>query len=186
MRAARRPSPTCRPGSTRQRRLGWLVTTTRSASAKRFASRSHFDPTARPELEIDYLPPGGCSGASYCTANPNSTGNPAAISSTGSCSISVNFFTLIAQPVPNQSFLFFFGPSQIQIPFGNGFLCVGGGLTRIVPPMTASNNAAVRTLDLIGLGMTPGTQNFQCWFRDPMGGGSAYNTSDAIQVVFVP
>jgi hypothetical protein len=169
--------------------FGWLIRhddEVTMSTAKRFASRSHFDTTARPALEIDYTPPGGCTGANYCTANPNSTGNAAAISFTGSCSITVNSFTLISQPVPNQSFLFFFGPNQIQVPFGNGFLCVGGGLTRITPPMTASNNTATRTLDLVGLGMTPSTQNFQCWFRDPMGGGSFFNTSDAIQVVFVP
>ena len=31
-----------------------------------------------------------------------------------------------------------------------------------------------------------GTRNFQCWFRDPAAGGAAYNTSDGLEVVFVP
>ncbi len=168
--------------------FGWLIRhddEVAPATAKRFGSRTHFDSGSRPALEIDYLPP-PCTGANYCLANPNSTGNPATISISGSCSITINSFTLSAQPVPNQSFLFFFGPNQTQVPFGNGYLCVGGGLTRINPPMFASGNLATRVIDLVALGIAPGTQNFQCWYRDPMGGGAGYNTSDGIQVVFVP
>jgi hypothetical protein len=169
--------------------FGWLVRhddEVTAATAKRFATRENVDVTQRPSLEIIYEPPGSCAGTNYCLVNPNSTGNAAIISYSGSCSIAFNDFTLTAQPVPNQSFLFFFGPNQIQLPFGNGFLCVGGGLTRINPPMFASGNVATRSIDLVGLGLAPGTKNFQCWFRDPMGGGAAYNTSDAIQITLIP
>ena len=31
-----------------------------------------------------------------------------------------------------------------------------------------------------------GTANFQCWYRDPSGGGAAFNLSDAIEIVFTP
>ncbi len=169
--------------------FGWLLRhddEITAATAKRFATRENPDVSLRPSLEINYAPPGACVGTNYCLVNPNSTGNAAIISYTGSCSIAFNDFTLTAQPVPNQSFLFFFGPTQSQAPFGNGFLCASGGLTRVNPPMFASGNVATRAIDLIGLGAMPGTENFQCWFRDPMAGGAAFNTSDAIQVTLIP
>ena len=129
---------------------------------------------------------GTCDFENYCSVNANSTGGPALMSASGSNSISANSLTITAAPVPNQFFIFFFGPNQTEVPFGNGYLCVTGGLTRILPPMMASGNTATRLLDLIALGITPGTQQFQCWFRDPAGGGAAFNTSDAISISFVP
>jgi len=132
------------------------------------------------------LVPGGDLGVNYCTANPSSTGAPALMSAQGSTSVALNTLELTAEPVPNQPFIFFFGPNQIQVPFGNGFLCAGGGLTRILPPGAASGNRAVRSVDLPTWGIVPGTRNFQCWFRDPAGGGAAFNTSDGLSIVFVP
>jgi outer membrane protein assembly factor BamB len=122
----------------------------------------------------------------FCVSTVNSSGGAALLSGNGSPSIAENNLTLTATPVPNQTFIFFFGPNQIQIPFGNGWQCVGGGITRILPPATATGNKATRTLNLPGLGITPGTQNFQCWFRDPPAGGSFFNTSDGLKIQFVP
>ena len=56
------------------------------------------------------------------------------MSAAGSNSVMADDLRVIAEPVPNEPFLFFMGPNAIQAPFGNGFLCVGGGLTRILPP----------------------------------------------------
>jgi hypothetical protein len=69
----------------------------------------------------------------FCTSTVNSTGGAALLSGNGSPSIAENNLTLTAAPVPNQTFIFFFGPNQIQILFGNGWQCVGGGITRILP-----------------------------------------------------
>jgi len=164
--------------------FGWVlvhvneVTTT---TAKRYSSREGFSP---PELEIDFTPP-ACAVSNYCAVNPNSTGSPAIISFAGSCVAAVDDFTLMAGPVPDQPFLFFFGNSQIQVPFGNGFLCAGGGITRLNPPAFASGGTAVRHVDLPAWGLVAGThKNFQCWFRDPAGGGAAFNTSDGLDVTF--
>jgi hypothetical protein len=38
--------------------------------------------------------------------------------------------TLNAQPVPNQTGIFFHGANQTQVRFGTGFLCDSGNLKR--------------------------------------------------------
>jgi len=136
---------------------------------------------------IFFRDPGGdCPGvASYCASTPNSTGQAAEIGWSGSCVAADADFTLDAGPVPNEPFLFFFGDSQIQVPFGNGFLCVGGGITRLNPPAFASAGVAIRGVDLPAFGITLGTSaNFQCWFRDPAGGGAFSNTSNGLAFTF--
>ena len=118
------------------------------------------------------------SGESYCRANPNSTGSPAIISSIDNGD---GTMTVVAQPVPNQPGIFFHGGNRIELPFGNGFLCTGGGLVRLNPPVVASGNFAQRVVDITTL---DGERGFQYWFRDPAGGGAAFNTSDAVNYDF--
>lgn len=124
----------------------------------------------------------------YCTANFNSTGAPAKIftPACASASLSINDFSLLATPVPNGYFQFFYGTNQVQLPFGNGFLCASGSITRLGPATQATDHIATRTVDLpIEIGIA-GTVNFQCWFRDLAGGGAGFNTSDGISVTIVP
>jgi hypothetical protein len=170
--------------------FGWVIKHDDEATAttaKRYASRENIVAQVRPRLEIGFAPPGGCPTIPYCIANPNSTGVSARIYAVGDCSIAANNFTLISQPVPNQSAIFFLGNSQLQVPFGDGFLCAGGGVKRLLPPTTASANVVTKVVNLIGAGIVPSTKNIQCWYRDPMGaGGSGYNTPDGMQVTFVP
>jgi hypothetical protein len=124
--------------------------------------------------------------SSYCTVNPNSTGFPALMGASGSTDISDNNFTVTASQLPpNQFYIFFYGPNQIDIPFGNGRLCVGAPQTRLNPPqLSTGGGLASRVVNISGF--APGVQNFQCWFRDPPAGGAAYNTSDGLSVTFVP
>jgi hypothetical protein len=132
----------------------------------------------------------------YCAANANSSGQPATIGSQGSLSISANVFTLTAaSSALNQPGLFFYGGSQIQVVFGNGFRCVGAPLFRLNPPLSADGAGSVsRLLDFnappAGGGpgrILPGTTwNFQWWYRDPMGGGALFNLSDALEATFAP
>ncbi len=128
-------------------------------------------------------------GSSYCQANPNSTGQPAYITALGSTSLGDNDLTLRAEPVPNELFRFLFGPKAIQVPFGGGYLCVRNGIRPDLVPVpgeVAAGNLALSEFDLTGAGIVGGTQNFQCWYRDSAAGGSGFNTSDGIAILFVP
>jgi len=123
-------------------------------------------------------------GENVCIATPSSTGAPASMSAFGSDRARPgDALTLTAEPVPDQTGLFFFGPSERQIPFGLGYLCVGGGVTRVFPPVRASGRTV--SVAVLGSAFVPGeTTYFQYWFRDPAAGGAAFNTSDALRVTF--
>ncbi len=132
----------------------------------------------------------GCSLSNYCSSNPNSTGVPAVMSYFGTVVISNNDFGLFADMCPPQQFgVFFFGPSQSSTPFGNGLMCVAGGFTRFPPISTDFFGQALLPLDLNNLpnGETfdaGETVNFQFWYRDPMGGGAAFNLTDGLEATF--
>lgn len=147
-------------------------------------------------FDPDYVP----EWRTYCSTAPNSVGNGALISALGSQSIGANDFTVTASACPsNQTALFFYGPNRIQLPFGDGYLCVGAGgieLFRLNPPLTTDGAGAVaRLVDFStppagsGAGaILPGSEwNFQLWYRDPLGaGGSGHNLSDALTAWFLP
>ncbi len=126
----------------------------------------------------------------YCSANPNSTGAPADISASGSASSAAGDLALTSAPVPNQWSTFFHAMNRSQIPFGNGFLCATGDVVRGAV-VVATGSAATYTYDnsdakhslaaQVGL-----TRNFQHWFRDPMGGGAGFNTSNGISILILP
>ncbi len=128
-------------------------------------------------------------GAPYCIGAVNSTGQGAVIRAVGSAQVAQNDFTLFAERLPvGKSGLFLFGPMQVQNPFGNGFLCVGGGNVRI-PPVLVSGPGGDVTLSLdltqppaAGV-MVPGaTSNFQFWYRDPVVGGASFNLTNGLEV----
>jgi FG-GAP repeat len=136
--------------------------------------------------------------ANYCTAAPNSTGSGARMFASGSQSVSTNNFGLhVAGAPPGQFGLFFYGPYQAELPFGDGFFCVAGGtigLFRVSPPVLVGGGGSVGwNVDFtqppaVGGpgGIFPGsTWNFQFWYRDPGGpGGSSFNFSDALSGAF--
>jgi len=132
-------------------------------------------------------------GTNFCVATTNSTGAPAAIVGTGSLVVADNALTLAAGPVPNQPGLFFYGPTATQIPFGNGFRCIGSqgtvGIQRM-PVENAASGVLTHNADLTqsstpqGL-ITPGTTwYFQAWYRDPAAGGASFNLSDGLELSF--
>jgi hypothetical protein len=126
-------------------------------------------------------------GTPFCVGTENSTGAPALLTSFGSLSIAAADLMLVAAPVPNEPFVFFAGPNAIQVPFGDGFRCVGGSLTRLWPPALASGNVATRTIDPGAYGLIAATHHVQCWFRDPSGaGGSGFNLTSGMTVVLTP
>jgi choice-of-anchor B domain-containing protein len=132
----------------------------------------------------------GCSVSNYCLVNPNSSGFPALISYTGTLTIANNDFGLTADQCPSNQFgIFFYGPSQTETPFGNGFMCINGGVKRFPVTSTDVFGQASFTVDFTNLPagdqIDPGeTVNFQFWFRDPMGGGAAFNLTNGLEVQF--
>ena len=153
-------------------------------------------PNLKDALDVlDACPPG----VPNCTADANSTGQAAAIAYTGSTSVAANDLVLTIKDAPSgQPGLFYYGAGQVQVAFGNGFRCVsaaGTSLHRITPPIAVdSSGNAMQPLDYTQPPMnssngqvSPGaTWNWQFWFRDPMGGGAAFNLSDGLSATFCP
>lgn len=131
---------------------------------------------------------------SYCISAANSVGAGALLSATGSTSIAANDFTLtVSAAIPGNYGLFFYSAAQQQVPFGDGYLCVGPGVYRLGPPLASDGSGQAQrdvdfTLPPVGSGpgqVHPGsTWNFQYWYRDPAGAGSGFNLSDGLRVVF--
>ena len=136
---------------------------------------------------------GGCGIGQFCTSTPNSIGAAAFIYSAGSPSISNNDLTLQADFCPTgQNGIFFYGPGEQQVPFGNGFLCVTGPQQRLPIVNTGIFGIASYVLDNTAPPQASGqitagsSWSFQFWFRDPFGGGAGFNTSDGLTVSFCP
>ena len=129
-------------------------------------------------------------GTIYCISTINSTGAAAEIRASGSPSVSAGDLTLTASNVPNGFGIFFHGANQVQVGFGNGYLCAAGGLRRGQVLSATGNQAAyvydnsIRARDLSDFVGTD--RNFQYWFRDTMGGGAFHNTSNAITISILP
>ena len=136
----------------------------------------------------------------YCATSPNSATLGAIMDWSGSVNIADNNFNLVAMEAPaDKPGLFYYGSTEIQTPFGDGFRCVGQGATgtfRLYPFATTDAQGTVtRQLDFTappastGSGQILGgaTWKFQYWFRDPMGpGGNGFNLTDGLSVTFCP
>jgi len=132
-----------------------------------------------------------CTAVNFCQTSPNTVGAGAVMASAGSLSLSANNLVLIAYDAPpNASALYFYGPNETQVPFGNGFRCIGNPITRL----------SIIQLDPLGTGylpldftsgsltqITPGsTWSFQLWYRNPAAGGAGFNLSDGLRLRFCP
>jgi len=132
----------------------------------------------------------GCSAANFCTALPNSTGNPASILSSGDASFALDNFTLACLYLPATTVgLFFSGTSAVDpgVPFGNGLLCVGGTIVRH-GTVQVTDGVAIDGQSLTSseyTGVRPGDKRYyQFWYRNVAAGGVGSNTSDALAVTF--
>jgi len=132
-------------------------------------------------------------GTSYCPMTPNSVGPGAVMAATGSSSIAANNLVIgVTGATPNEPGVFYYGPNQIQVPFGEGNRCVGGTIVRLWPPSAADaggNNSRVidnSTAPNLGVVVDGASLNFQYWFRDPAGGPSGFNLSDGLDIAFTP
>lgn len=149
----------------------------------------------------DPSPPADCAcrAAVHCAGSPNSVGPGARIAHGGTTSVqAADLVLFVTGSIPDQFGLFFYGPERLQLPFGDGELCVGpgaAGLHRLLPPAPA--DAFGTASHAVELGQPPAawgpgailpgtTWSFQHWYRDPAAGGSGFNLSDALEVTFCP
>jgi hypothetical protein len=170
---------------------GWLV---QAAGTDRWEFRSSqwAQVAERPMLVVRLAactPP-----TSYCTSTPNSFSAGARISHLGGTSLAANDLRLLVDfAPPNRKGIFFVGGTAAQVPFGDGYRCVGGSVQRL-GPFIYSNfiGAFERAIDVNSAPfagtLAPGSARyFQLQFRDPAGpGGSGFNLSDGLRVVFCP
>lgn len=137
--------------------------------------------------------------SNYCIPEQNSSGTWCFMGWSGSTSVSSNDLVLEATGAPaNKVGLFFYGTGQVNVPVGDGRLCVGAnglGLFRLNPIVVTDNAGDVsKVVDLssapasAGDGeIVPGSHwNFQFWFRDPQGGPAGFNFSDGLEINFCP
>ncbi|MCP3919405.1 MAG: hypothetical protein GY711_28035 [bacterium] len=134
----------------------------------------------------------------------NSTGTGATLSASGSTSTAIDDLVLTASNLPADVFALLLAAqgAEMQLPLGDGNLCIGGPGLKIVRYLPATNSGPAGQVTL-GPGIValscsgplgdpevtcidPGeTWYFQTWYRDlggPCGGG--VNTSSALGVLF--
>ena len=135
----------------------------------------------------------------YCITSPNSVGAGSIIGWAGSTSIAANDATVFAEFAPPGQFgIFFYGEGESALPFGEGLLCVDGGsngLIRMDPPISIDAlGSAQLLLDYTqppmdagpGQVMVGDSRRWQFWYRDPAGGGAAFNLSDGVHTTYCP
>ncbi|MDP6520579.1 MAG: hypothetical protein QF599_00705 [Planctomycetota bacterium] len=135
-------------------------------------------------------------GQEFCSSTPNSSGQAAVMAASGSTGVAADDLVLEVSGIPNQMGIFFYGTARQNggagVPFGNGLLCVGGQIFRLLPPYLGSFQAASRALDIAHPPQASGqvtagsTWHFQAWYRDPLAGGASFDLSDGLTVVFTP
>lgn len=127
----------------------------------------------------------------YCSAGLNSTGQGALMGHEGTTSLAADDLVLTCSGVlPLAPGIFFYGTQPIQVPFGDGFRCVGGSIFRFHAQWADEFGVATRVVDYDnpinpdGRITAGSTWNFQFWYRDPSFGTAGFNLSDGLEVIF--
>jgi len=143
------------------------------------------------EAEI-WVPEAACGVTRHCTPSPNSTGAASTLRWFGPASVSTNAALLYADNLPaGMPGLFYFGTNAIEVPFGDGYRCAGGDVTRLNPALFASPQGDLaRPLDFNSSPLSSETAGdslvLQLWYRDTAAGASGFNLSDALTVILCP
>ena len=129
---------------------------------------------------------------SYCASAPNSASlSGASLSHTGTTSIAGNDLTLTCNDLPaGATGVFFYGFTPAEYPLGDGTLCISYpdlfriNVTQASPAGIASFGLDTGALAAAGR-IEPGSViQVQHWYRDTLAGGSGFNLSNAVQVLF--
>ena len=129
-------------------------------------------------------------GTSYCQANPNSTGSGALMAMfgpdhLGSGAVFLDDSVILsAGPVPDFTVgLFIYGQLEAQLPFGEGFLCITGQVSRLPATVARGFGGSVLNQGIVfeeHPEFAPGDWKVQAWYRDSAGGPSGFNLSDGL------
>ena len=108
-----------------------------------------------------------CTVDTYCVAKINSLGRFAAIGAANLPSVGAQGFSIhMADAVPGNTTIAFFGAASASVPFMNGTLCVAPAFTRLAPQVITSSGTASYaihvTTELTGI-----ARFYQFWYRDP-------------------
>jgi len=140
--------------------------------------------------------PTGCPsfGDDYCSSNPNSTGQAAALIAQGSAELGLDDLTLNVSSLPaGRPGYFLLSDVQANVPgFGGsqGVLCIGAPILRFSKDVLIAD-AAGEVSFAIDFANLPGgttiqvgeTWNFQLWYRD-LNPTSTSNTSNGLAIAF--
>jgi hypothetical protein len=131
--------------------------------------------------------------SSYCLTSLNSVGPGALMGWSGTTGLAASDLVLhVSGAPPAQVGLFIAGDGSAQVPFGDGWRCVGGGVERLLPPLvTAADGTGSFPVEFgappLATKYTAGeTGYFQFWYRDPAAGGAGFNLSNALQALLCP
>lgn len=127
-------------------------------------------------------------GQSFCLGTPNSSGDIARMSASGSTTVGQGSLALTTNHLPsNKNALVLFGFGQRPpAAFGQGFLCVQAPYVRL--PIASTGNGTMLT-NVMWTGATAAISAgdsvwFQTWFRDANGPGAHVNLSEGLQLDF--
>lgn len=129
----------------------------------------------------------------YCAAVSNSTNQRARMGWQNTTSVTNNNFRLFANKCPaNKPGLFYYGKLAVELPAGEGHLCVAGSVQRLTVVNTGTTGTPSHTVDFNNPPSPSGqisagdTWFFSFWFRDPTGGPAGFNFADGLRATFCP
>ncbi|MFT5155429.1 MAG: hypothetical protein ACI841_005444, partial [Planctomycetota bacterium] len=133
----------------------------------------------------------GVEPSAYCPSEVNSTGESATLGFSGTTSLVLSDLQLDATDVPAAELaVFYAGTTQTQTPFGNGWLCIDGPLTRLGAVVVGDEgNASLAIARPIphGRSLHVGESWYaQLWYRDSNSSGAGFNTSNGLQLTVAP
>jgi hypothetical protein len=125
---------------------------------------------------------------SFCPTTPNSTGHAGSLAVEGCDSHSGASLMLVASDLPPGVLARgFFGATATQVPYGDGFRCVGGTIRRLPGGVVNRAGEFATEVDFAAVGsqLPPGTTRyFQVFHRDHVGTG--VNLTNALSIGITP
>jgi hypothetical protein len=128
---------------------------------------------------------------SFCPATANSSGVAGTLAIEGCDSCSGRELTLDVHSLPPSVLAVpFFGTEVAPVPFGDGFRCVGGRLSRFPSEVASAAGDLAHEVDFdapAASRLAPGTTwSFQVLYRDPGSAGARINLTNAVAVGITP